>query len=580
MPGKKQNQKKKNSQSKNKKKRSSNKKTRAPKGARGFNRALVSFKGATEVAQGYSKTLKSVSKDMGSRGLSMSNMLRSFVLPFDTLPLRLPSLESIPTCLVKLFTLRDLDFNSNAYDAPQTDPLVVPPHHVSKSFFGTNGTMMAFCFRDCFRSVVLYEPNKAKATNTYEMYFAAETSDDKGADPIYVASAKVALPLRLCYLSLTQINGAAPAKGLSGLHSSYFFAGRIPGQAESYFWVDATADDPAVIDVQCFLGTNTSTHLVLAQNDTQYTNSEFPINVVRTGDLAEPRQGVEIVSTFANEDGIITRAWVGDGTAAHVLRISITTRGYYALNYNGLAPTAPTDVYVGFKAIYKIPAIDVFSHLCVPGILAELPKMQSLRVNGAALMLTCQAPEIQKAGKISMIQRVPTNHWFNIASSSKDFTSVQSEQGYNARSYEWKDGGYGFVKPVKSTDFEFNRMVTVDRTASYVDDIAFDFLGMSYTAYLITAGNSGAGIGYLTAGHQIEYTSTSQWASRASPPGNHNVLANLVQQLAPIEQFHENPFHISDLLGYLKTGAAWTYKNKDKIAAILSAIKTVGSVVA
>jgi hypothetical protein len=550
----------------NNKKKSSNNKTKASRGTKSFRKAIAgtvpqSFKSRN---QGYTKVLNSVAK--GTNNLKMDSMLRSFVLPFDTLAQRLPANQIVPTVACKIFSLRDLNFTTNALVTDQSTGA-----GATDSFFGAVGNFMAFCFRDVFRSMVVYEPNVQKNTNLYTLQFAAETSDDNGIDDLYVCPANESADLAVAYLTLTQINGSTPNS--SGMHSDYFFAGASPTSSERYFWIDATTAHPAILDFIPYLGTTTS--VVYAQNASQYPTNDYPIDVIKLKTISEPRHGAERVTSFANEDGVSTRAWVNAGATVapfHAIEITITQRGYYSFRYNGLAPTASTDKFVGFKATYLIPPIDVFSHLCLPGILTELPKMNSVRVNGAALMLTCKAPEIQKAGQISMLERVPTVPWFEVATGFKDFTTVTSELGQSAETFEWANGGYAFVKPARAEDLDFNRSVQPDRTGSFINDVAFDLVGMSYVAYYISTGISQAGLGYLTSGHQVEYTSTSQWASRSPSPGGHNRLALLVEKLRSIPQCHENPFHMSDLLSYLKSGAQWTYKNKDKIAKILATI--------
>jgi hypothetical protein len=245
--------------------------------------------------------------------------------------------------------------------------------------------------------------------------------------------------------------------------------------------------------------------------------------------------------------------------------------GYYAvkLSYgpflvpSGSAIDMDVDVTIYNTNTYGM----AWAHKAAPQIAQFKDNIQTFDVLGSSLMYTNTASPLNRQGKIVARELPSKTMW----SAFTDFDTVA-----NMSLAVVKDaplGMYGFIRPEGD---DLGNFVTLQYDTNNAADTDDEFLFHLFPdePYLIihASVNTAAGRdGYLTRNISIEYTSLSMFIDQIEGDVDEDDLKHALKLLAKIPQFHDNPFHFSDVWDWIKDTAKDVWSAVKEVAPIAMA---------
>jgi hypothetical protein len=239
-------------------------------------------------------------------------------------------------------------------------------------------------------------------------------------------------------------------------------------------------------------------------------------------------------------------------------------------------------------------------HKPMPGISARIT-MTHLRVNGAAIMVSPDAAELVKGGRICGAQ-IDTSYqvesFVSNANGGSATNTVINLQGSDTR--DFKRGGYGFHKPYTmdayemQTPFKFNvdyspNAGTAPTVAQVSDYVSFMEPPDGWVMYAVQTpqdilGGTGwpGGIAHITYTFSVEYKTNDVWIGKEMPrSGPQTVMYDeTMSMVGDAVQFHDNPFHVSDLLRWYNAASPIASASMPVVAALLSRMGPQGAALA
>jgi hypothetical protein len=230
---------------------------------------------------------------------------------------------------------------------------------------------------------------------------------------------------------------------------------------------------------------------------------------------------------------------------------------------------------------------DVIAHHPQQSVHDMRTNIYDVRINGTSLLYSPNSTDWAKGGNIVMKQFSGTdiieNYMMPQAAALTGDTVVSTLMNMpNAVSMDWSTGGYGFIKP---TDEEFFALRPIfQRNVAGNICNAFSPLippgGSLLFAIQAAPNNSGAGSDYPGGAartytcQSIEFTSMNNQLLQSQPPvGNPLDYSVALSQLRTLPQFHENPFHFSDIAKWFKrTGLPLLRKLTPAASAVTAAL--------
>jgi len=200
----------------------------------------------------------------------------------------------------------------------------------------------------------------------------------------------------------------------------------------------------------------------------------------------------------------------------------------------------------------------------LPGLFDHSATTDAIKIYGVSLMGTNDAPPLNREGKVLATQ-VPEGVDFT---TNVDYDDFASDEGVCVK--EATNGMYGFLKPTKPEDFNFqsfgkgaNALFT---TASYLIGENSDYLAICFKV------SQPLGQEVIwTACWGIEVRTQDQWYEVEAPHFTAATVEKALSLISHVPQFHENPFHMSDIWNWVKTSASDTYNwMKDTLPGAVS----------
>jgi hypothetical protein len=254
------------------------------------------------------------------------------------------------------------------------------------------------------------------------------------------------------------------------------------------------------------------------------------------------------------------------------INYSVTLPGYYSFKAVVASGFAPYNVGLSiFQAtLSPSPLVYIWGHFCMPSIYANSSNVNAVKTIGVGLCYTNDASPLNKQGKIAGIQLAAGSIWSNYTNYSaiaslSDCVSMPAENGI-----------YGFLKPTQPRDMDFMAFETVTgnslATDAYWNIIPnSDFLCVS--ALVTTAAGQD---GYWTPQYAIEYRTESQFVEVRSPVISPSVVDTAMMWISKLPQWHENPFHISDIFDWIGDRVSDVYNGvKNALPKIIDTAATV-----
>lgn len=253
------------------------------------------------------------------------------------------------------------------------------------------------------------------------------------------------------------------------------------------------------------------------------------------------------------------------------------TWGYYAVSIQDPAGVN-NNVGVTLLTVGGQSLNSIFAWRCLQDLDVKASAINGIRVTGASVLITNTSPLFQKSGIVTITQFEPgysfTDLMVNDASAQYKLAS-----DINGKTLPWETGAYGFLKPASAVDLSMRHPFVVT-TGGVMRDCTFELLPDSgFVAAVVTFPPGSApftgyptGLMMLTVCHAVEFSSYDTWF--ASEIGTVSVQAYelALEMLKAVPQFHENPFHFSDIWNVLKKIAAEVLEVGPEIAMGLSTL--------
>jgi len=254
-------------------------------------------------------------------------------------------------------------------------------------------------------------------------------------------------------------------------------------------------------------------------------------------------------SVIAVVDGITLTA----GVSTIFNLPAVNTSGYFSISFlfedaNIFAPMVVRSVLLGLNCVSSFHHVSLSGQQNKPGI------VDSIRVNGAGLLLSNTVTEISKGGSVYALQSPGETPWWYWMLS---LTNITNANTMSRTVMGWNKGLYTFVKPQSGnplalTTAYYKPALTSRQTARYLPMFE-PFSSRSYVVALCvpaTVSNNAASVVYPTSQvtyticRAIEFTTTDQFFNVDVSRLSTSFFNDYVDALRVVPQFYENPLHL------------------------------------
>jgi len=190
----------------------------------------------------------------------------------------------------------------------------------------------------------------------------------------------------------------------------------------------------------------------------------------------------------------------------------------------------------------------VYAHRHIVDLTLQGETVKTVRVIGASMMYSNTTAVQFKSGNIAIAQVPKPNSWTDYLS-YLNVTKVSGQKSGNA-----ENGIFGFLKPNDYDDFKMIDYQDYDEQG-YLTRFSYSIVPQSSFLVIFIANVNVSTIpqgGRWTFSHSIEYLTNNQWVEKRVANGDPKMFEEAITSVKLIPQFHENPFHLSDILGVAK----------------------------
>jgi len=243
------------------------------------------------------------------------------------------------------------------------------------------------------------------------------------------------------------------------------------------------------------------------------------------------------------ENGTVVEHFVaaqqGAGTVS--LTLDASKPGYYLVEV--VAPVTPFEMTVQGMSLYGL-GNSCFNHRMVKDLENKLFSVKTARILGQSIMYTNSSPIIDKGGKCTMYQLNGGEDWLDFALKGYVYTSNANKAG----KMTVEKGMYGFLKPSSPDDFNMRNFAGYNLNGQ-LETVWFDL--DSTTQYIVFNSNildEKGRDGYFTFCTSIEFKTEDQWHEQKVSDQNNLLFERSMSLIRDLEQYHENPFHMKDIM--------------------------------
>jgi len=410
---------------------------------------------------------------------------------------------------------------------------------------GTVRTGNAFIaqFRDPLRHVIFQDPNHDDKPYEYDLAWQSpyqgpqyDSTDPQYSNDMTIEenAGEVEIPVAF-----------ATANSAYQPHGNYLYAGidKIIQDGRKYIWMDIGA----VFTAAC---TTTATPLDIRLN--QWTPSNvnrraYNIALATPPDLKTPKDKKDNNNPTPPAK---PHKRPGHAPAALSGNATITKSGYYSISVAADQSDSGIDVEALYFTITGTGP--VMCHRSLPYVESAIAKTQGFAVRAASMLFTNTTDVLTRDGTIVIAQIPKGTDWLELALGSRPIGSMPLSKSFSAN-----NGSYSWLRPTQDADFD---MKTVADVSAYgtVTTTFFNLRNESeYVAQMVTTGHPDTFTGTLTYNAVVEFETTDNWFSVASPDVSKPAYDAALLRLRGFTQFYENPTHIKDIvaeiLGKAKT---------------------------
>ena len=349
--------------------------------------------------------------------------------------------------------------------------------------------MAGFQFRDALRHTIQFDSNPASATYTYNW----SLGDGTTAIPIGAGQQHAFLPIY------------ASAGSVYAPHEQYLFSG-IDLNGNTYIYVDGDATNNGTITV-------TPTTASCAATLYAWDGS----------------QGQE-VQTHATTTGAIP--------------FSLAVPGYYRVEVQS------TDVAGTFTVSSSYNGNNVWAHHTLPGYVDNIYNVSGLRITSFATLQRNTGAAEYVNGRVALVQFGNTQNPLQVLAGGPEamFSFISGVR--EAETRDFKNGFYGFGRVADVKDLDFQQPLTSATINQWSG--SFPLLPRSgylaYSALVTSSAGQPAAVTQYRISCGVEYTTNNLWAEVRLPTATKQTWEAAAQAVANIQQWHENPQHVGDIL--------------------------------
>jgi len=472
----------------------------------------------------------------------------------------------------------------------------------SGQYMSTGGTMVAVS-RDPLNCIMEYIPNMQRAYSAYQMNFVTFSDidpPDVNSDTVFSCNL-VDQPWMV--LPRTADTGVTP------LGSGTIYP------VKPVFMTLPTVDTPPFQpngELYFPKHTHDRTRTVVWCDGVREVGGEYPGTNVYT---AVQFEWFDLASDSTNTINTVIRTYTYDGDTAVALSeydvrdsaiaiIKIVSPGWYYFDLVGY--NNPGTGGTRMKVQIQNFGAPVVAHRPLPGIFDKLGNIQRVRMIGAALMVTPDVQELARGGFVVTLQlpehQLPEAYVVNSARSSSysnEISTTRLDNWFTPDGIDSRDfslGVYAFHKPVTKSSFKMTALTNFAQNITASTSInAGPYMGSTSLfspfyapdGWLLTAVstpqpalNSGGAsyypgaLAHFTYSFSVEFETIDIWFNAIQPTMMTTAeLERFFQLMITVPQFHENPFHFSDLVKWLKGAVGTVRKFAPGILGAVAAVQ-------
>lgn len=192
---------------------------------------------------------------------------------------------------------------------------------------------------------------------------------------------------------------------------------------------------------------------------------------------------------------------------------------------------------------------DVFSHLPLPDLVNNLGAVDSVRIIAASAMYTNTASPLNRQGEITGYQSSQGTHWADYVG---NYEVLKSKKGSVTKDIQ--NGMFGFLKITQPSDLSFKS--DYEHTGGQLTHSEYSL--DTESAFLVMYEQTTGGVtesGIHTFAFGVEYQTGDTWRDLGYPTLPVEVYGKAIEGLRFVEQFHENPSHLSNIWNSVKSAA-------------------------
>jgi len=259
-----------------------------------------------------------------------------------------------------------------------------------------------------------------------------------------------------------------------------------------------------------------------------------------------------------NAGGVMTFSSVGTTNSFVVPIDSIHPSTYYTFRAdNGSANNQYTfQVTLTMAAASSSTLAAAWGQLCLPDFEDVVGYVEAIRIPAVSCMYTNTSSDLNNQGQITGVQLAAGQSFLD--------NCVYSDLSQDRKSttLNIKKGLYGPLKFKSPSDLDFFIPTTIEDdklTGAFAPnnaDTTFNIIPTSdYLVISASCGIAGGQEGYFTLAWGVEFTTQNQWQEVEISLINNKEYDDAIEIISIMPQWHENDFHVSDIMDFLGSAA-------------------------
>lgn len=259
--------------------------------------------------------------------------------------------------------------------------------------------------------------------------------------------------------------------------------------------------------------------------------------IVYGGDPGTFAGAIDLIRWDNDKEVIVSSTNTVAGTSSYA--IAVPSSGYYRLHVCSLNENNFQVTVTGTCACWE--------HHYLPGFWDNAKKITSIRMLALSFLLKNQASPLNKQGNCVAVQIGKGENWTKFAqpgATNNTFYDTLLSRG-GGKDMLLMNGMYGFLKPSDNSNLEMKTPIVLD---NLITQTQFDLCNNAdYIAFAANCTTADGRDCYFNMDAHVEYTTGDTWTDISPPTALPESWEAGIEALASMEQFYENPVHISSI---------------------------------